>query len=303
MSEKMRAGWIGTGVMGEAMAMHLIEAGFPLTIYNRTRDKAESLLEAGAEWADCPKDVAIASDIVFTIVGYPKDVESVSLSEWGVLKGLRKDGILCDMTTSSPALAKKIADAAANIGCFALDAPVTGGDTGAREATLSIFVGGDEKACQRAMPCFEALGKKILYCGGSGQGQQAKLANQIAVAGVMFSVCESMLYAQQAGLDVKAWLDLVVAGAGGSNAMNNLGRRILEDNFNPGFYIDHFVKDLGLCLEECRTLGLVLPGASLADEFYRIMQAQGDGKLGTQNLINCLAHLSGKKWAGSNEGA
>ncbi|MBD5641866.1 MAG: NAD(P)-dependent oxidoreductase [Desulfovibrio sp.] len=303
MSEKMRAGWIGTGVMGLPMARNLMAAGFSLTVYNRSRDKAAPLLEAGAEWADTPRDVAIASDIVFSIVGYPQDVATVILGDCGALKGLRKGGILCDMTTSSPELARRIAAAASNDGCFALDAPVTGGDVGARDATLSIFVGGDEQACERARHCLEAIGKKILYCGPAGHGQQAKLANQIAVAGVMFSVCESMLYARQAGLDVGAWLELVVSGAAGSVAMNNLGRRILEDNFQPGFYIDHFVKDLGLCLEECRAMQLVLPGATLADEFYRMMQAQGEGKLGTQNLINCLAALSGKKWRQPENGA
>lgn len=296
MSDKMRVGWVGTGVMGQPMARNLMAAGFSLTVFNRSREKAQALLDAGAAWADSPKDVAVASDIVFTIVGYPADVENVSLGEWGALKGLRRGGILCDMTTSSPKLAKKIASAAASVGCFALDAPVTGGDVGARDATLSIFVGGDEQASQRAIPCFEALGKRILYCGAAGQGQQAKLANQIAVAGVMFSVCESLLYAQQAGLDVSAWLELVVPGAAGSVAMKNLGPRIIAGDFQPGFYIDHFVKDLGLCLQECRSLGLVLPGAALAEEFYRSMQAQGEGRLGTQNLINSLATFSGKKW-------
>lgn len=300
MSEKLRAGWIGTGVMGHSMARNLMSAGFPLTVYTRTREKAQGLLDLGAEWADSPRDVGMASDIVFSIVGFPSDVESVILGDWGALRGLRKGGIVCDMTTSSPELARKIAAAAEKVGCFGLDAPVTGGDTGAREATLSIFVGGDENACQRAMPCFEAMGKKILYCGAPGQGQQAKLANQVAVAGAMFSVCESMLYAKEAGLDVAAWRELVAVGAGGSVAMANLGRRILEDDFAPGFFINHFVKDLGLCLAECRAMQLVLPGATLAEEFYRMMQAQGEGNLGTQNLINCLARLSGKNWSDSH---
>lgn len=296
MNEKMHVGWIGTGVMGCAMAAHLLDAGYSLTVYNRTREKAQPLIDKGAKWADSPKEVAIVSDIVFSIVGFPADVESVTLGDWGALGGLRKGGILCDMTTSSPALAKRIADIAGNVGCFSLDAPVTGGDVGARNATLSIFCGGNEDAFNRALPCFESMGKKILFCGASGRGQQAKLANQIAVANVMFSVCESMLYAQEAGLDVAKWLELVVAGAGGSAAMSNLGPRILADNFDPGFFIDHFVKDLGLCLEESRRMNLVLPGTTLADEFYRMIQAQGGGKLGTQALIRCLAKLSGKQW-------
>lgn len=296
MNENTRIGWIGTGVMGTAMAGHLLAGGFPMTVYNRTRDKAAPLLDAGAQWADTPRDVAINADIVFTIVGYPQDVESVILGEAGALKGLRKGGIVCDMTTSSPELARQIAIHAANVGCFALDAPVTGGDVGARNASLSIFVGGDQDAFVRIKPCLELMGKKILHCGAPGQGQHAKLANQAAVAGVMFSVCESMLYAWQAGLDVAAWLELVAVGAGGSVAMNTLGRRILQNDFNPGFYVEHFVKDLGLCLEECRRMNLVLPGVTLADELYRMLQARGKGRMGTQILIECLASMSAKTW-------
>lgn len=297
----MRVGWIGLGVMGSPMACHLLDAGYSLTVYNRTKSKAEAVLAKGAVWADTPRDVAMESDIVFSIVGYPADVEFVMLGDTGALKGLRKGGILCDMTTSSPELAKKIAMQASGVGCFSLDAPVTGADVGARNGTLSIFVGGDKDSYERAMPCFQAMGKRFMFCGGPGSGQQAKLANQIAVAGVKFSVCESLLFAQQAGLDVAEWLELVVAGGAGSVAMNTLGRRLLKLDYAPGFYIDHFVKDLGLCLAECRKMGLVLPGATLADELYRMMQAQGEGKLGTQSLIECLAKLSGKTWKGEEK--
>lgn len=296
MSAQMRVGFIGTGVMGSSMAGHLLNAGFPLTVFNRTKSKADSLIQKGAEWASSPKEVALASDIVFSIVGFPADVESVMLGDDGALKGLRKGGILCDMTTSSPELAKAIFIQAKSVGCFSLDAPVTGGDVGARNATLSIFVGGEEEAFSHAKPCFQAMGKNLMYCGASGQGQQAKLANQIAVAGVMFSVCESMLYAHEAGLNVPEWLELVVSGAAGSVAMNTLGRRLLNADFEPGFFIDHFVKDLGICLAECRHMKLVLPGLNLAEQFYRMMQAQGNGKKGTQLLLESLARLSGKKW-------
>lgn len=296
MDVKMRVGWIGVGVMGASMAGHVLDAGYPLTVYNRTREKADALVERGAEWADSPRDVALASDIVISIVGYPRDVEDVMLGEHGALKGLRKGGILCDMTTSSPELAKKIAMQAQGVGCFSLDAPVTGGDVGAKNATLSIFVGGEEEVYKRALPLFETMGKKISYCGQAGQGQQGKLANQIAVAGVMFSVCESMLYAQEAGLNVPEWLDLVVPGAAGSVAMNTLGRRILNADFEPGFFIEHFVKDLGLCLEECRRMNLVLPGLTLADQFYNMILDQGAGKKGTQLLIDAIARMSGKTW-------
>ncbi|MBO6170877.1 MAG: NAD(P)-dependent oxidoreductase [Desulfovibrio sp.] len=299
MTEKLRIGWIGTGVMGFSMAGHLLDAGYPLTVYNRTRAKAEPLLARGARWADTPRAVAEAADAVFSIVGFPADVEEVMLGENGALHGLAKGGLLCDMSTSSPALAERIAQAAREQGCDALDAPVTGGDVGAREARLSIFVGGEAAACERLLPCFRKMGEKILHCGGPGSGQKAKLANQVAIAGVMFSTCESLLFAQEAGLDVAQWLELVVAGAAGSAAMNTLGRRVLKNDFAPGFFIDHFIKDLGLCLEECRRMQLVLPGLTLADGLYRAMQAKGLGRQGTQTLIASLAELSAKQWRGA----
>lgn len=295
---QLRIGWIGTGVMGRSMAGHLLDAGWPLTVYNRSKAKAEPLLAKGAVWAESPAKVAAASDAVFSIVGYPADVGSVMLGPDGALSGLGKGGILCDMTTSSPELARRIAAEAKAKGCASLDAPVTGGDVGARDATLSIFVGGDAASLEILRPCFEVMGKLIMHCGAPGSGQQAKLANQIAVAGVMFSVCESLLFAQEAGLDVGQWLELVVQGAAGSTAMNTVGRRLLRLDYAPGFFIDHFIKDLGLCLEECRRMRLVLPGATLAEEFYRMMQARGQGQYGTQALILCLAALSGKEWRG-----
>lgn len=295
---RLRIGWIGTGVMGRSMAGHLLDAGWPLTVHTRSKAKAEPLLAKGAAWGESPAAVARASDAVFSIVGFPADVEAVMLGPDGALSGLSKGGILCDMTTSSPELARRIAAEAESRGCASLDAPVTGGDVGAREATLSIFVGGDATALATLRPCFETMGKRLMHCGGPGSGQQAKLANQIAVAGVMFSVCESLLFAREAGLDVAKWLELVVPGAAGSTAMNTLGRRLLKPDYAPGFFIDHFIKDLGLCLEECRRMHLVLPGATLAEEFYRMMQAQGHGQDGTQALIRCLAALSGTEWRG-----
>ena len=296
MNNKPRLGWIGTGVMGHSMAGHLLAAGYPLTVYSRTKAKAEGLLACGARWAETPREVARNADIVFSIVGYPRDVEEVMLGEQGALSGLSEGGILCDMTTSSPELAQRIAAAAAAKGCASLDAPVTGGDIGAREARLSIFVGGDKEAFERVRPCFEAMGKNILHCGAAGTGQQAKLANQVAIAGVMFSVCESMLFAQEAGLDGRQWLELVVPGAAGSTAMGTLGRRLLGCDYAPGFFVEHFIKDLGLCLEECKRMGLVLPGVALAEQVYRMAQAQGHGKDGTQVLLQVLAELSGKQW-------
>jgi 3-hydroxyisobutyrate dehydrogenase len=280
------------------MAGHLAEKGFPLQVHTRTKAKAQPLLDKGATWADSPAKAADGSDIVFAIVGFPKDVEEVFLGASGVLAGLGKGGICCDMTTSSPALAARIAAEAERRGCRSLDAPVTGGDVGARNATLSIFVGGNAEAFAKAKPCFEIMGKKLMHCGGPGTGQKAKLANQVAIAGVMFSVCESLVFAQEAGLDVAHWLELVAAGAAGSAAMNTLGRRMLSEDFAPGFFIDHFVKDLGLCLEECRRMGIVLPTTTLAESFYRMLQARDRGKNGTQALVQMVAEISNKRWRG-----
>jgi len=296
MQEKTRIGWIGTGVMGAAMAGHLLKGGYPVSVYNRTRHKAQALLDAGAQWLDSPQEVAEASDFVFTIVGYPSDVEETILGERGVLSGLAAGGIVCDMTTSSPTLAEHIAKAAEAKDCAALDAPVTGGEMGARNATLSILVGGDAAAFDRLKPCFELMGRRITHFGKPGMGQQAKLANQTAIAGLMFSVCESLLYAYAAGLDAHVWLEAVGSGAAGSAALNNFGPRILDGNFAPGFYSAHFLKDLELCLAECRRMKLVLPGLGLAEQLYRLMAANGRGQDGTQALILALAALSGREW-------
>jgi 3-hydroxyisobutyrate dehydrogenase len=282
--------------MGGHMAGHLLAAGFSLTVYNRSKEKAESLIGKGARWAESPKALAAVSDVVFSIVGYPADVEEVMLGGQGALNGLAAGGILCDMTTSSPTLAERIASAAADKGCIALDAPVTGGDVGARDAKLSIFVGGDKTGYDKIRLCLEKMGSSILHCGPAGFGQRGKLANQIAIAGVMFSVCESLFFAQEAGLDVAKWVELVVTGSGGSLAMGNLGRRAMKGDYDPGFFIDHFIKDLGLCLEECRRMRIVLPGLTAAEQMYRAMQAQGQGGKGTQALVLGLATLSGKQW-------
>lgn len=282
--------------MGHSMAGHLIEAGYSLTVFNRTPSKCQSLVEKGATPAGSPREVGEKSDVVFTMVGYPADVESVTIGPNGYLGGMKAGSILCDMTTSSPTLAGKIANRAAVSGVISLDAPVTGGDVGAMNATLSIFVGGSDEGYARILPLLQIMGQKILHCGRAGMGQQAKLANQAAIAGVMFSVCESLIYAQQAGLDVRKWHELVSVGAAGSVAMKTLGSRIMDGDFRPGFFIDHFVKDLGLILEECRRMHLVLPGTALAEQFYRSMQAKGHGKEGTQALVRALAEFSGKVW-------
>jgi len=297
MNDKMRLGWIGTGIMGQYMAGHLLKAGYALTIYTRTKAKAESLIAAGAKWADSPRAVGENSDIVFTIVGYPKDVEEVILGSDGVLAGLKENGIICDMTTSSPDLAVRIAKKAKEQACFAADAPVTGGDVGAKAATLSIFVGAEQQIFLRLQDCLAHMGKCIAHCGDVGMGQRAKLANQIAIAGVIFSVCESLLFAREAGIDLKQWIEMVKNGAAGSTAMAVFGPKIIEQNFEPGFYVEHFVKDLKLCVDECHNMGLILPGLNMAAELYRMMQAQGYAKNGIQSLTKALASLSGKNWS------
>ncbi len=285
----MNIAWIGTGVMGLSMATNLHKAGHKLCIYTRTKEKATPLLEMGATWAKSPMEAAKDADIVFSIVGYPADVEEVMIGEYGALKGLKAGGILCDMTTSSPDLAVQIATEARQKNCFSLDAPVTGGDIGARDATLSIFVGGDKEAFEKALPCFEAMGRTILHCGEAGTGQIGKLGNQVAVAGLMFSVCESVTFAKQAGLNVTKWLETVEAGSAGSKHLSNTGRRIINEDFTPTFFVEHFLKDLGLCLKQCEAMNLKLPGLELAEKTYRQLVEKGHGKDGTQFFAKALA--------------
>lgn len=291
-----KIGWIGTGIMGGAMANHLLEAGCNLAVFNRTKAKSKALLERGAKWLDSPEAIGANCDIVFVMVGYPKEVEDVILGENGCLKAMRQGAIVCDMTTSSPELARKIAANALEKGCAALDAPVTGGDVGARNATLSIFAGGDDSAIAKMSPYLELMSKAILYCGGPGTGQAAKLANQISVAGIMFSVCESLLFAEEEGLDAARWLEFVSTGVAQSQTMKKRGERMLRMDYEPGFYVEYFVKDLGLCLDECRRMHLRLPGTELAEHLYKKILEQGKGKYGTQILIAALAEMSGKEW-------
>ncbi len=285
----MNIAWIGTGIMGLPMATNLQNAGHKLCIYTRTKEKAATLIEKGATWAKSPMEAAKDADIVFSIVGYPADVEDVLIGEYGALKGLKAGGILCDMTTSSPDLAVQIAAEAKQKNCLSLDAPVTGGDIGARNATLSILVGGEKEAFDKALPCFEAMGQKIIHCGAAGMGQKAKVGNQIAIAGLMFSICEALVYVQEAKLDVNQWIDTIIAGAAGSTALKNIGPRIVKGDFSPGFFVEHFLKDLGLCLKECEAMNLKLPGLELAEKTYRHLVEKGHGKDGTQILARVLA--------------
>jgi 3-hydroxyisobutyrate dehydrogenase len=293
---KTRLGWIGTGVMGLSMCGHLIARGFSATVFNRTKAKAQPLLEKGAKWTDSPRAVAESSDVVFCIVGYPSDVREVILGEQGALAGSRPGAVLVDMTTSDPSLAVEIADRAKAKGVHSVDAPVSGGDIGAREARLSIMIGGELDVVAALQPCFEAMGKTIIYQGGPGAGQHTKLTNQILIATNMIGVCEALLYAYKAGLDLNTVMQSVSPGAAGSWSLSNLGPRMINNNFDPGFFVEHFIKDMGLALAESKRMGLSMPGLALAHQLYVALKSQGHGRDGTHALMLALSSLSGIDW-------
>jgi len=292
---KTRIGWIGTGVMGRWMCQHLITKGYAATVYTRSRDKARALLDAGAAWADTPKAVAERSDVVFAIVGFPADVREVFLGAHGALAGSKAGNVLVDMTTSEPSLAREIHQAAMAKGVGSVDAPVSGGDVGAREARLSIMVGGDADVVEAVRPLLECMGRTIVHQGPAGAGQHTKMVNQILIATGMIGVCEALLYGYKAGLDLKTVLQSVGGGAAASWSLNNLGPRIMDRNFEPGFFVEHFLKDMGIALEEAKRMNLALPGLALANQLYLAVQAQGYGKKGTHALMLALEHLSGIK--------
>lgn len=290
-------GWIGTGVMGASMCDHLIRRGHPMTVFNRTRSKAEPLLAAGATWAESPREVAAASDVIFTIVGFPQDVRETILGENGALAGCSDGNIIVDMTTSEPALAIEIAESAKAKGVASIDAPVSGGDVGAKEARLSIMIGGETEAVEKVMPLFEAMGKTLVHQGGPGAGQHTKMVNQTLIATNMIGVCEALLYGHKAGLDLPTVLKSVSSGAAGSWSLSNLGPRIIDGNFDPGFYVEHFLKDMGIALAESKRMGLELPGLALAEQLYQQVREQGNGRMGTHALQLSLAKLSGVAWS------
>jgi 3-hydroxyisobutyrate dehydrogenase len=294
--DKTRLGWIGTGVMGTSMCGRLLRAGFAATVFNRTRAKAEPLLAAGARWADAPRAVAAAADVTFTMVGYPADVRQVILGPDGVLAGCKPGDVIVDMTTSEPSLAAEIAAAAAQKQVQAIDAPVSGGDVGAREGRLSIMIGGDAAVAEALRPCWEALGKTFIRQGGPGAGQHAKMVNQVLIAGNMVGVCEGLLYAYKAGLDLETVMQSVASGAAGSWSLSNLGPRIIANDFAPGFFVAHFIKDLGIALAEAKRLGLSLPGLALANQLYLSLAAHGHSRAGTQALELALAAMANVDW-------
>ncbi|MBY6050568.1 NAD(P)-dependent oxidoreductase [Cytobacillus firmus] len=277
-------GFVGTGVMGKSMAGHLLKAGYPLVVYTRTKEKASELIEKGAEWAETPAAVAKKANVIITIVGYPADVEEVYLGENGIITNGRENTYVIDMTTSTPTLAKRIYEEARKIGIYAIDAPVSGGDIGARDAKLSIMAGGDRDAFLAVEPIFNLLGTNIVYQGNAGAGQHTKMCNQIAIASNMIGVCEAVVYAEKAGLDPKTVLQSITSGAAGSWSLSNLAPRMIEGNFEPGFYIKHFIKDMNIALNEAEAMGMMTPGLSLAKKMYAELAENGEENSGTQAL-------------------
>lgn len=293
---KTKIGWIGTGVMGRSMCGHLMTQGFEATIYTRSPEKAQDLISRGARWASSPRAVAEQSDVIFAIVGFPSDVREVFLGTEGALAGSKPGNILVDMTTSEPSLAVEIFEAAKGCGVHAVDAPVSGGDIGAKEARLSIMIGGDKGVVDALQPCWEAMGKTIVHQGKAGAGQHTKMVNQILISTMMIGVCEALLYGHRAGLDLETVLKSVSTGAAGSWSLSNLGPRMIANNFDPGFFVEHFVKDMGIALAESRKMGLSMPGLALAEQLYQSVKAKGWGRNGTHALLLALAEMSGTDW-------
>ena len=287
MSGRNILGFIGTGVMGSSMAGHLLSGGNEVHVYNRTKSKAEKLIQMGAVWEDSPSGLASKCSIVFTIVGYPKDVEDIYLGKNGLIESAAKGSLLVDMTTSSPKLAGRIWAAAGPKGISVLDAPVTGGDRGAREAKLTILVGGEKDDFERALPYFRLMGTNIRHMGKAGCGQYTKLVNQITLAGTMTGMCEGLAFAKGCGLDQKEVLEAISGGAAGSWSLSNYGPRILNGDFDPGFFVKHYIKDMKLAEESADEIGLDLPALSLTRELYEERSEGGLGEAGTQSLY-CL---------------
>ncbi|MFL0581301.1 NAD(P)-dependent oxidoreductase [Solibacillus silvestris] len=283
--ESKKIGFIGTGVMGASIVMHLLNAGHDVTIYTRTKSKAADLISAGAKWAETPAEASKEQEIIFTMVGYPKDVEEVYIGEKGIFSAAKEGAIVIDMTTSEPTLAKKLYHEARERGLHSLDAPVSGGDIGAKNGTLSLMIGGDKDVFEKLHPIFELFGQNIVYQGVAGSGQHTKMCNQIAIASGMIGVCESMAYGLKAGLTMEEVLRSITAGAAGSWSLSNLAPRMLKGNLEPGFYIKHIIKDIKIALDEAERMNLQLPGLTLAKSMYDQLLAEGYGDNGTQALI------------------
>lgn len=281
----MKIGFIGTGVMGASIVKHLLKAGYEVDVYSRTKEKAQQLLNLGANWADTPAKASLNKDIVFTMVGYPTDVEQVYFDEEGIFTTVKQGAILVDMTTSEPSLAQKIYEYAKNRSVYALDAPVSGGDLGAKNGTLSIMIGGDLEIFKKVSPVLSTFGANIVFQGTAGAGQHTKMCNQIAATGVMIGVCECIAYGLRAGLNIETVLQSVTPGAAGSWTLSNLAPRMIKGDFSPGFYVKHFVKDMNIALQEAQNMNLQLPGLQLVKDLYEQLIKQGYGEDGTQALL------------------
>jgi 3-hydroxyisobutyrate dehydrogenase len=289
--EQSSIGWIGTGIMGAPMCGHLVRAGYRVFVFNRTEEKAGELLDEGAVWCDSPIEVAREADVIFTIVGYPDDVREVYFGSKGLLAEPASGRVFIDMTTTEPTLAREIYEKALGSGCFSLDAPVSAGDVGAVKGELSIMVGGDEEVFDSIKTLLAFLGGNIVYQGKAGSGQHAKMCNQITVAGVMIGICENLIYCKKAGLDPRTMLRSVGSGAASSWLLNNLGPRIMDGDYDPGFFVEHFIKDMEIALGESQRMGIDLPGLALVKSLYERASALGHGKLGTQALLLALEDL------------
>ncbi|WP_226577482.1 NAD(P)-dependent oxidoreductase [Halobacillus litoralis] len=288
---KKTIGFIGTGVMGKSMAKNLMEAGYSLNVFTRTKEKASDLLEAGAEWKEDTASLAQASDVIITIVGYPKDVEEIYFGEDGLLHNAKQGSYVIDMTTSSPKLAEKIYNKAKEAGIHAYDAPVSGGDVGARNAALTIMVGGEEGLFEEVLPIFEVMGENIVLQGEAGAGQHTKMSNQIAIASGMMGVTEAVLYAEEAGLDPKKVLKSISFGAAGSWSLSNLAPRMIDQNFDPGFYVKHFIKDMQIAIDAAEEMNVPVPGLKLAKQLYDQLSEAGGANKGTQALYTYYKHM------------
>ena len=289
-----RAGFIGLGVMGASMSKRLMDAGYSLYIYNRTRSKGDELVARGAIWCSSPEEVARNADLVFTIVGFPKDVEEVYLGEHGIEKGVSGTSILVDMTTTKPSLDIAIAERLAAKGARMADAPVSGGDKGAREGTLSIMVGCSDDVFEEILPALSVMGRNISHMGGIGSGQHTKMANQIVIAGTMAGVSEALVYGARAGLDVQRMVETISKGAAGCWTLDNLAPRVIRGDYAPGFMVEHFIKDMSIAIEESDMMGLSLPSLALTRELYKALKAEGYGRNGTQALVKAIETLSGR---------
>ncbi|MEN1968413.1 NAD(P)-dependent oxidoreductase [Lentibacillus sp. N15] len=285
---KTTIGFIGTGVMGKSMAKNLMDASYNLTVFTRTKEKAKDLLDHGAAWKETVADLAASADVIISMVGYPRDVEDIYFGGNGILANAKKDAVVIDMTTSKPSLAMDIYQSAKENGIHALDAPVSGGDVGAKNGKLAIMVGGDGDVFHDMRPIFEVMGSEIILQGEAGAGQHTKMCNQITIASNMIGVCEAIVYAKKAGLDPSRVLDSITTGAAGSWSLSNLAPRMIQGDFAPGFYVKHFIKDMTIALESAQEMGMTTPGLSLSLELYKQLAENGDADSGTHALIKLL---------------